>query len=177
MRTLTLVAVALFAAVGRAEVPKPPAIAIAPQTALARAAANDGKVTITVKLLIVAPTTGYRTVGDQVTKIVDGKAVVETVTRKVPYTFMKGAGWREVKIDAAEMGVSITDSTGKAISPDKLAELLDKETPVLVSATGPVDPFYLLTVKEDTLVLVVPPQLLYPPQPPMSTPSTPSSKK
>jgi hypothetical protein len=172
---LALVATALFAAVGRSEEPKPPAIAVAPQTAHARALVNDGKVTITVKMLIVAPTTGYRTVNEQVTKDVDGKVVVETVTRRIPYTFMKGAGWREVKLDAASKGVSITDAAGKAIAPDKLVKFLEKDTPVLLSATGPVDPFYLLTVKEDTLVIVVPPQVLYPPQPP--APSTPPSKK
>lgn len=165
MRMLMLV-VALFASAVRAEEPKPPAIAIAPQTAYARAAASDGKVTINLKLLVVAPTTAYRTVNEQVKKNVDGKVLIETVTRKVPYTLMKGQGWREVKVNAAAKGVSITDATGKAITPDRLAKLLEKDTPVLVSTSGPVDPFYLLTVKEDTPVIVVPPQVLYPPQPP-----------
>jgi hypothetical protein len=162
---LTL-AVALFATVARAEEPKLPAIAIAPQTAHARAVTNDGKVTVTLKLLVVAPTTAYRTVNEQTTRIVDGRKVVETASRKVPYTFMKGQGWREVKVDVAGKGVSITDAAGKAIAPDKLAKLLEKDTPVLVSANGPVDPFYLLTVKEGTPVIVVPPQILYPPQRP-----------
>jgi hypothetical protein len=172
---LTLVAAGLFAAATRAEEPKPPAIAIAPQTAYAQAAADDGKVTVSLKLLVVAPTTAYRTVDEQVTKTVNGKAVIETVTRKVPYTFMKGHGWREVKVDADGKGVSITDATGKAVSPDKLAKLLEKDTPLLVSANGPVDPFYLLTAKEGTLVIEVPPQVLYPPQSP--APSTVPPKK
>jgi hypothetical protein len=128
-------------------------------------------------LLVVTAATAYRTVNEQIKRTVDGKTVVETVTRKVPYTLMKGQGWREVKVDAAEKGVSITDAAGKAIAPDELAKLLGKDTPVLVSANGPVDPFYLLTVKENTLVIVVPPQVLYPPQPPMPTPSTVPSRK
>jgi hypothetical protein len=177
MRVLTLAAAALFAVAGRAEEPKLPAVAVAPQTAHARAVKNDGKVTVTLKLLIVAPMTAYRTVNEPVTKTVGGKTVIETVTKKIPYSFMKGQGWREVKVDATEKGVSITDAAGKAVTPDKLAKLLEKDTAVLVSANGPVDPFYLLTVKADTLVFVVPPQVLYPPQPPMPTPSTlPSTK-
>jgi hypothetical protein len=177
MRALTLAAAALFAVAGRAEEPKLPANAVAPATAHASAVSNDGKVTVTLKLLVVTAATAYRTVNEQITRTVDGKTVVETVTRKVPYTLMKGQGWREVKVDAAEKGVSITDAAGKAIAPDKLAKLLEKDTPVLVSANGPVDPFYLLTVKENTPVIIVPPQVLYPPQPPMPTPSTVPSKK
>lgn len=165
MRTLTLAAAALFAAVGRAEEPKPPAVAIAPQTAYASAATKDGKVTVTLKLLVVAPATGYRTVNEQVTRTVDGKTVVETVTKKVPYTFMKGHGWREVQVNAADKAVSVSNAGGKPVPADKLTKLLEKDTPVLVSVNGPVDPFYLLTVKEDTLVIVVPPQVLAGPPP------------
>jgi hypothetical protein len=177
MRTFTLAAAALFAVAGRAEEPQLPANAVAPATAHARAVTKDGKVIVTLKLLVVTAATAYRTVNEQVTKTVDGKTVSETVTKKIPYTFMKGQGWREVKVDAAAKGVSITDAAGKVIAPDKLANLLEKDTPVLVSANGPVDPFYLLTVKEDTPVIVVPPQVLYPPQPPMTTPSSVPSKK
>ncbi len=161
-------AVLLLAAApfGYAEVPKPPVMATPPQTAYARAATRDGKVSITLKLLVVAPTTGYRTVCESITRTVGGKQVVETVTKKIPYTFMKGHGWREVAVDAADKSVSISDAAGKPVSADKLARLLEKDTPVLVSPSGPVDPFYLSTVKDDVLVIVAPPQMLYPRQPP-----------
>jgi hypothetical protein len=165
MRTLTLAAAALFAAAARAEEPKLPAIAVPPQTAHATAATKGGKVTVTLKLLVVAPATAYETVNEQVTRTVDGKTVVETVTKKVPYTFMKGHGWREVRVNAADKAVSVRDAAGRPVPADKLTKLLEKDTPVLVSVNGPVDPFYLLTVKEDTLVIVVPPRLLAGPPP------------
>lgn len=175
MRLPTLAATVLFAAVGRAEGPKLPAIAIAPQTAYAKAATNDGKVTITLKTLVIVSATGTKTEYAQVKKLVDGKEVVEIVPQLKTYTFMKGHSWREVRMDAADKTVSITDVAGKPVPADRLAKLLEKDMPVLVSANGPVDPFYLLTVKEDTLVIVVPPQVLYPPQ--LPTPSTVPPKK
>lgn len=84
MRALTLAAATLFAVAGRAEEPKLPANAVAPATAHASAVSNDGKVTVTLKLLVVTAATAYRTVNEQITRTVDGKTVVETVTRKVP---------------------------------------------------------------------------------------------
>ncbi|MBI1918671.1 MAG: sigma-70 family RNA polymerase sigma factor [Planctomycetes bacterium] len=63
---------------------------------------------------------------------------------------------QRMMIDSREVRAFGTD--GKEIDAKKLARLLAKETPVLVSADGkPIDPFYLRIVKEGTLlVLIVP---------------------
>jgi hypothetical protein len=123
------------------------------------------------------PVTEKRTVTlyETVTKTVGGRTVVEMVPvqREVTVTVMKPKGWREVKLDAAAEGVSAHDTAGKPVAADKLPGLLAKETPVLVSGAGPVDPFHLLTAKEGTLVLVVPPQVVYPPMFPLPDSAAP----
>ncbi len=77
---------------------------------------------------------------------------------------------RPVPFDAGD--VRAFDTAGKQVDVKKLARLLAKETPVLVSADGrPVDPFYLRVVKDGTLVLVLPPGRHPPaPAPPPATP-------
>jgi hypothetical protein len=53
--------------------------------------------------------------------------------------------------------VKAFSTDGRPIDNQKLPELLQKETPVLVSATGmQVHPFHLQLVKEGTIILIVP---------------------
>ena len=69
---------------------------------------------------------------------------------KVPIPSNRTASKQRVMIDARQVKAFGTD--GKEIDAKKLARLLAKETPVLVSADGkPIDPFYLRVVKEGTL--------------------------
>ena len=168
MRILTLALAMFLASATCAEEPKLPANMTPPMTAFARAEADGSAVIVTLKLVNSVPQTGMRTVTDYVTvqKNVGGKVVAEKVpvTKTVTYTIMKPLGWREVKVDAADKGISFTDAAGKPIAPEKLVKMLSKDTPVLVSTTGPVDPFHLLTVKKDTIVIVAPPQVLSTPQ-------------
>jgi hypothetical protein len=53
--------------------------------------------------------------------------------------------------------VQVYDTTGNSVSPDKLREVLARESPALLSADGsPVDPLHLRLYKEGTLIFVVP---------------------
>jgi hypothetical protein len=62
--------------------------------------------------------------------------------------------------------VKAYDTNGKAIAAEKLAKLLKKEVPVLVSADREkVDPLHLRLVKEGTVILVLPKPLAGPPVP------------
>jgi hypothetical protein len=74
---------------------------------------------------------------------------------------MKAHGWRQVKVNPMDKTVAIKDAAGKKVSIDRLAKLLEKEIPVIVSNNGPVDPFHLLTVKDGTLAFEVPTEILY----------------
>jgi hypothetical protein len=174
MRFLSLAAAVLVAAAIRAEEPRLPANLTQPTTAYAKATADGKSVSVMLKLVEMAPTTETKTVNVQQERIVDGKKVVETVTKKVLVCVMKPQRWREVRVDAADKAVSISDASGKPIAAGKLVKLLEKDTPVLVSVTGAVDPFHLLTVRENTLVILAPRDLLYPPSPaPLAPPKGP----
>lgn len=52
--------------------------------------------------------------------------------------------------------VFVTDLKGKPVLPSRLATMLKKETAVLVSMNGPVDPFFLQTTKPGTLIVYLP---------------------
>jgi hypothetical protein len=173
VRSLTLAAAALFAVAAHADDPKLPASAMPPATVYARAAADGGKVTVTLKLMEIAPTTETRTVPATETRTVDGKVVSVQVTRQVTITVNKPVRWRTVTFDAAAKGVSIQDAAGKAVAAGQLPRLLEKDTPVLVSSNGPVDPFFLATAKESALVFVVPPETFFVAAPSGTSPGTP----
>lgn len=168
---LMLLAAALLAPAARGQDPKLPANMDLPFTAVARVAANPkGGPTVTLRMLTVAPANVAKKVTEcqPVTKVVNGKQVIEAVPveREVTITVMKATGWRVLSFGLADKGVSAHDAAGRPVAADRVATLLAKDVPVLVSMTGePVDPFHLLTVKEGTLVLVVPPHLLFPPPP------------
>src|SRR5437763_14172585 len=66
------------------------------------------------------------------------------------------------------------DRSGKAVDAKRLATLLAKPTVVLQSVDGkPVDPFYLRTVKEGTLILSMPISPLGTAPPPPDTKTAP----
>jgi hypothetical protein len=165
MRLLSLAAAALFAASAPAGEPKLPANPAPPQTAYARAAADGKKVVITLKLAELAAENQTRVEVQYVTetRVQGGKTVVEKVPvrREVQVTVLKARRWRKVLVDAGYKAVSVRTAAGKRVAAGDLLRLLKKDTPVLVSQNGPVDPFYLQVVRPGTLVIVVPPQMLY----------------
>lgn len=126
----------------RADESKLPTNVIPPTTAYARASI-DGK----THLVIV--------------KLVEPELV--TSTEKPKAAALRAKGWREVKVDLLDPAVQVHDVTGKRVAPDRVVKLLEKETPVLVSESGAVDHFHLLTTKESTLIFSVPSNSLSPP--------------
>ncbi len=69
--------------------------------------------------------------------------------------------WRLLALNGGEAGIQMHDRQGNAIPWEKARKLLECETPVLLSA-APIDPEKLSVMKDDALVLVLPPRLLYP---------------
>lgn len=77
----------------------------------------------------------------------------------------------ELRLDAAQTPVYGMD--GRRVDPKKLAELLRKETPVLIAKDGKmVDPFHLRLIKEGTLI-VAPPVAAAPPLAPAASAAHP----
>jgi hypothetical protein len=154
--------IALLAAVPllAADEPKLPGSANQPSVALASATESDGKVTLKLRVTEVSAAIEKKTltVYQTVTKLVDGKVVIEQVPlqQEVMVTVMKPARWREVKLTVGDKGVEVRDLAGKEVPAAKLAGLLEKETAVLLSSSGTVDPFYLQLAKEGTLVVIAP---------------------
>lgn len=154
---------------GYADEPKLPASLVVPVTAYAKTV-RDGDA-VFLKLRFVAAV--EKTATNTVTKFVTQKLIrdgVETeaqvpVTQTIQTTYKTVGGWREVTLDPSERGVMITTAAGKLIARDDLPKLLKEETPVLVSAGRAADPFYLLTVKENTLVIIAPETVVNPPAP------------
>jgi hypothetical protein len=59
--------------------------------------------------------------------------------------------------------VQVVGTDGKKIKRKAILRLLRKKTPVLVSTFGKVDPVYLRFFKPGILIVVLPPQKVYPP--------------
>lgn len=145
------------------EPPLPKTVQQPPQTAYARIS-PEGDLEIylvnTIKKTVMEKYTSY----EQVTKIVDGKETIAKVpvAKMAPKEVMELGGWRKHSIKfTSPMPQVAFDKNGDPLRPEELKQRLDKETPVLVSASK-LDPFYLLTAKDDVLVLLVPYQVLNP---------------
>jgi hypothetical protein len=167
----------LAAGVARCDEPKLPASANVPTVALGSAAEADGKVMIRLRVYESTATTEERaiTVVKLVPELVDGKVITKEVpvTEKALVVVMKPSRWREVKVSAADPGVEVRDLAGKLVPVKNLSTLLEKESAVLLSTNGPVDPFHLQLAKEGTLVVIVPPEKM-PVSPVAAAPLTPA---
>jgi len=137
-----------------------PKSAAAPTVALASAKEADGKVSLKVRMVESVPATENRTITTHqtITRIVDGRTVTEKVPvqQTIAVMVMKPARWREIEVKIGTPGVEVRDLEGKEVPAKKLATLLEKETPILLSTAGAVDPFYLKVAKEGTLVVIAP---------------------
>lgn len=69
--------------------------------------------------------------------------------------------WRLLALKREEAGFAMHDCKGNAIPWEKARIMLEQESPVLLSPT-PIDPQRLSVMRDDALVLVIPPELLYP---------------
>jgi uncharacterized protein YkwD len=121
----------------RAEEPPLPANLTPPVTAYARATREGDAVLLTLKL--ARPT-----------------------TRPANGILKPTNEWRDVKLKLGAPGVLVLDTSNKPVATPRVAQLLQKDTPVLVAASGTLDSFHLLTTKETTLIVTVPPDVLSP---------------
>lgn len=180
MRLLSLILIPLLAAISLAQEPALPKSATQPMILPAQASKVDGKDILTIKRMDykIQSVTKDAIVCVPVKKVVDGKEITveETRTQKVTYSVSIPSGWTPVKIETSTPGVNFFDTKGKSVKPEDVLKKLQKETPVLVAVEGPIDPYYLSTTKEDTLIIVLPSQLLYPPQKPVTPIPSPKEK-
>lgn len=158
-----------FVGVAVAADPPLPKSADQPMLVTAKATKSDKGVVLHVRLPEMAPGTKNTTVKVpvQVQKIVNGQVVVETQLQdqQRQITVMQPVRWRTVDVTIDGKEVAAYDLKGNEVTADKLAEQLKDEKPILASPSGPVDPYFLQTTKADTLVVKIPPQILFaPPQ-------------
>jgi uncharacterized protein YkwD len=154
MRPLALLVAALVASSGFSQDVKPPT-AGPPTLALAKATVTEGKRTIQLKHPRLVCKVEPKMVEEKVLKMVDGISVERSVKKPVQVTVCV-TEWGTQLVNLADKGVSVTDLTGKELTGDRVTERLGKEVAVLVSTSGPVDPFYLQTTKAETLIVHLP---------------------
>jgi hypothetical protein len=175
---LAVVICATFPLATIAQGPKLPANLNQPTTASAIANTVNGKLNLTLKVVETVIAKETRTVTEYVPvkKTENGKEIIVAVpvTKQIEVTVAKPASWREVKLAPGAEGISVVDTAGKPVSAELLAKRLQKESPVLVSTSGPVDPFFLQTVKDDTLIFLVPAEIMYLVPKPVTLPATPA---
>jgi hypothetical protein len=161
----SLILILSVAGVWAADEPKPPE-GQPPTVVLARALPGDKEgVTLQIRTpnIVTQAVLESVKVPYTVEVIVDGKVRTETRERAVQRTrtVQRAMGWRTVRVPVDGEAVFVTDLKGKTVAAGGLAKLLDEETPVLLSTSGKVDPFYLKTTKAGTLIVVMPPDRLY----------------
>lgn len=163
---------ALFASTAWTQEIRPPekCLCSPPQTALAQATKKDDALEIKLKLVNIQQTTVQKQVAVEKVKEVEGKQVKYTETVLVSVCVPKPHGWNEITLNTKNKPVIVYDVRGKSVAWKEVAKALTKEKPVLVSVE-PVDPFYLQTMKPETLVIVAPVETIYGPQKSLIAPS------
>lgn len=152
-----------LAAGAAADEPRVPTGGPPPVIAYAAAKAEKKKAVITLKVLEFRHEARQvkRTALKKVVKDVGGKTVEELVPVEelVTVVVQVPTGYRNAVLSTDD--VKARDTAGKSIPPRKLADLLAAERPVLLSTSPePVDPYHLLTTREDTVILHVDPAKL-----------------
>ena len=132
-----------------APAPKPPekiALPQGPPPSYALAVMKDGKLLLKEVLLVPEYREEKRT------------RTVTVGQRQVPQEYtVRVVMYRPVQRERRIEKPRFFDTAGKEVAADRLAGLLKHETPILVTKDDrPLDPFYLRTVKEGTLILVQP---------------------
>jgi hypothetical protein len=135
-----------------------------PLLLMASATACDAAVTLRVRTVQMEPTPleTVTQVPVRESVIVNGKVVEQTryVEERRQTTTLRAVPGAVIEIPVDGVAVSVQDLKGKPVTAANVARLLKKETAVLVSVSGPVDPFYLQTTKPGTLIVQMPAQLL-----------------
>ena len=121
-----------------------------------------------------------------IASIVDGRVRLKlTVIKMVPYTVTSmvpttpntpalktifvpkkdlqyKACTQSVRMDVDGTKVKVLRKGGKAVDPKLLPRLLGKGVQVLVFTEGEVDPYYLDVVRDDVLLITIPPDMKFP---------------
>jgi len=136
----SLVVLFVVAAGARAQGTVPLPAALPPEVCLAKAQIKDGGVQIRV--------ISARLVPEQRARVVkrNGKEVTEKYL-----TYLPSAVERIFRLN--DKNVHVTTKAGKDVDPGVILNALGKDTPVIVSFDGPVDPFYLAVVRDDVLII------------------------
>jgi hypothetical protein len=135
-----------------------------PLLLMASATTRDGAVTLhlrTVQMEAATQETITRTPVKE-TILVNGRVVEQTrlVEERRQTTVLRPVPGPAIDAPLDGLEVSVQDLKGKPVTPANVARLLKKETAVLVSVSGPVDPYYLQTTKLGTLIVQMPAQVL-----------------
>jgi len=135
----SLMAFFVVAAGAQAQAPAPLPAELPPEVCLAKAEVKDG---------IQIRVTSARLVPQQRERVVkrDSKEVTEKYTVYSPV-----AVERLLRVDGKK--VRVTTKAGKDVEPQVILNALAKDTPVIVSFDGAVDPFYLAVVRDDVLII------------------------
>ncbi len=92
-------------------------------------------------------------------KNLNGKRISVTVTVTVPEIVLKRSA---VKLK----DVSVHDLAGAKIDPDRVPEMLRKPTAVIISPVGEIDKAFRAVLKDNALIVVLPPPATSPPAQP-----------
>lgn len=128
------------------------------------AALKDGTISMVVPEFVwEEKKVSYETVKDGVKT-----TAIKTVKVAVPKLATRQVSLRDAKV---------IDNRGKVVAGETLARVLDRERVVLLTEQDKVDPFYLSTLKEGTLIVLVPPGASKPdvtvvPMPPAQPPAS-----
>jgi hypothetical protein len=135
-----------------------------PLLLMASATACDGNVTLRLRVVQFEPATQevITQIPVKETAIVNGRVVekMRIVQERKQTTVLKPVPGATIDATIDGLAVIVQDLKGKPIAPASITNLLKKETAVLVSISGPVDPYYLQTTKPGTLIVQIPAQLL-----------------
>ena len=152
---------------------QPPKSGQPPMPALATAKLDGKRIMVTIRVINTECELREQIVTSfqDVKKTVNGKEIIEKVPvqTKVLVQQCVVKGFREIKLIGKD--VKVQDAAGKNVPGGQLPKLLAQETPVLLNLTSdPIDPFYLATVKERTMIISVDHNKVFPPQPPVGFP-------
>jgi hypothetical protein len=135
-----------------------------PLLLMASATTCDGAVTLRIRTTQIEPTVQevIAQIPVKEATIVNGRIVEKTrlVEDRRQTTVLRTVPGAVIDATIDGLAVFVQDLKGKPVAPASVTNLLKKETAVLVSVSGPVDPYYLQTTKPGTLIVQIPAQLL-----------------
>jgi hypothetical protein len=166
----TWIAVIFLAVPGAAAEPDQPPAPAQPMVLMTSATSCCTGVALHIHTVQLVPGTQDLVIQTPVreTTLVNGRVIEQNrvVEERRQISVLKPTPGPVVEVPLEGTLVSVVDLKGKSVAPNRVAQVLKKDTAVLVSITGAVDPYFLQTTKPGTLVVLLPANLLYPQSPP-----------